>query len=75
MKPAVQVVEKETTRRKNQVVPEQAKEIKMRTKKHQSLNWGKAVQITEIMAIYINPAIYILFSVLYFISGFLMSQK
>ena len=75
IKPAVRGDETETKRPKNQVVPEQIKETKMRTKKHHYFNWGKAIQITEIMAIYINPAIYILFSVVYFIIGFLMSQK
>ena len=43
------------------------------TKKHQSGNWGKAVKVADIFADYINPAIYVMFSVVYFIIGIIIS--
>ena len=55
------------------MVSEQTTETMEQTKKHHSSNWGKVVQVADIFAGYINPSIYVLFSVVYFINGIIIS--
>ena len=39
------------------------------TKKHKSDSWGNTVQVANVIAWYVNPAIYVLYSVVYLTVG------
>ena len=51
------------------VIPTKESETKKTTKENQSDIWGNAAKVASVIAWYVNPAIYILFSVAYFAFG------
>ena len=68
------VIPNNTKHPNTQSVPDLTTETKKQTKKHYSSNWGQAVKVADIFADYINPAIYILFSAVYFMNGIIISH-
>ena len=52
-----------------QVVPINVPEKKKPSKKQTSDSWGNTVKVANVIAWYVNPAMYILFSVAYFMVG------
>ena len=42
---------------------------KTHKKKHKTDSWGNTVMVANVIAWYINPAIYVLYSVVYFMVG------
>ena len=67
------VVPNNTKQPNTQVVSPLTTKTMEHTKKHHSGNWGNAVKVADIFADYINPAIYVMFSVVYFINGIIIS--
>ena len=51
------------------VVPQKNSETRKQTKKTHSGNWGYTVKVAKVIAWYVNPAFYIIFSVVYFAIG------
>ena len=51
----------------------QSPEKKEPSKKHKSDSWGNTVLAANVIAWYVNPAIYILFSGVYFLGGMTLS--
>ena len=74
-KPEPKVIPNRTKRSHAKVVPDSATEIKKLTKKHHSCNWDSAVMVVGIIADVINPAMYIIFSVVYFMIGLNIRQN
>ena len=68
------VVPNNTKHPNAQLVSDQTTQTKEKKKKYHSGNWGKAVKVAHIFADYINPAIYVMFSVVYFINGIITSN-
>ena len=52
-----------------QVIPISVPEKKKPPKKQTSDSWGNTVKVANVIAWYVNPAMYILFSVVYFMVG------
>ena len=57
------------TKPEDQVVPTQNLETKKDTKKHHSNMWSNVVKVADVIAWYVNPAIYVLFAAVYFTIG------
>ena len=72
-KPVAQVTPNKTKRQVAKVVPDQAIEVKQQTMRRSYDDWSKAVKVADIIADYINPAIYILFSLVYFFIGMIIN--
>ena len=75
IKPEAQVIQNKTKCSNAKVVPELTTEIKKQNKKHHSDKRGSAVRVAGIIADVINPAMYILFSIVYFMIGMNIRQN
>ena len=64
-KPNDPVVPKQNSETKTQT----KKQTKKKTKKNRSGSWGHAIKVAIVIAWYVNPAAYILFSAVYFTVG------
>ena len=52
----------------------QTPQNKKPAKKHESDNWCNLVKVASVIAGYVNPTIYVLFSVVYFFIGLCFRQ-